>query len=60
MLILQHQLELQLSRPFKMQHLTIRRSPATICLWCLSAKDDLLHLHGRLLGLLKLNPTLNY
>ena len=25
-----------------------RRSPVTICFWCLSAKGELLHLHGRL------------
>ena len=30
--------------------LMIRRSPVTICLSCLSAKVELLHLHGRLSG----------
>ena len=33
--------------------LMIRRSPITICLWCLSAKGELLHLHSRLSGFLK-------
>ena len=28
--------------------LMIRRSPVTICLWYLSTKGELLHLHGRL------------
>ena len=28
--------------------LMIRRSPVTICLWCLSVKGELLHLHSRL------------
>ena len=28
--------------------LMICRSPVTICLWCLSAKGELLNLHGRL------------
>lgn len=32
----------------------IRRSPVTKCLWCLSEKEDLLSLHGRLVGLAKL------
>ena len=27
--------------------LMICRSPVTICLWCLSAKGELLHLHGQ-------------
>ena len=31
----------------------IRRSLDTVCLWCLSAKGDLLHLHGRLCGFVK-------
>ena len=31
----------------------IRRSLDTICLWCLSAKGELLHLHGRLCGFVK-------
>ena len=26
----------------------VRRSPASICVWCLSAKGELLHLHVRL------------
>ena len=30
--------------------LMIHRSPATICLWCLSTKGEFLHLHGRLSG----------
>ena len=30
-----------------------RRLPVTICLWCLSAKGYLLHLHGRLSGFVK-------
>ena len=33
--------------------LMIRRSPVTICLWCLSAKGELLHLHGSLSRFLK-------
>ena len=33
--------------------LIIRRSPITISLWCLSAKGELLRLHGRLSGFLK-------
>ena len=33
--------------------LMIHRSPVTICLWCLSAKGELLHLHGRLSGFVK-------
>ena len=33
--------------------LMIRRSPVTICLWYLSAKGELLHLHGRLSGFVK-------
>ena len=39
--------------------LMIRRSPATIRLCCLSSKGELLHLHGRLSGLLKINPYLD-
>ena len=35
------------------------RSPVAICLWYLSTKGELLHLHGRLLGLLKINPNLD-
>ena len=31
----------------------IRRSPATICLWYLSTKGELLHLHGRLSGFVR-------
>ena len=31
----------------------IRRSPVTICLWYLSTKGQLLHLHGRLSGFVK-------
>ena len=31
----------------------IRRSPVTICLWYLSTKEELLHLHGRLSGFVK-------
>ena len=31
----------------------ICRSPITICLWYLSTKGDLLHLHGRLSGFAK-------
>ena len=30
--------------------LMIRRSPVTMCLWGLSAKRELLHLHSRLSG----------
>ena len=33
--------------------LMIRRSPATICLWYLSTKGELLHLHGSLTGFVK-------
>ena len=33
--------------------LMIHRSPVTICLWCLSAKGELLHLRGRLSGFVK-------
>ena len=31
----------------------IHRSPVTICLWYLSTKGELLHLHGRLSGFAK-------
>ena len=31
----------------------MRRSPVTICLWYLSAKGELLQLHGRLYGFVK-------
>ena len=30
--------------------LMVCRFPVIICLWCLSAKGELLHLHGRLSG----------
>ena len=33
--------------------LIIRRLPVTICLWYLSTKGELLHLHGRLSGFVK-------
>ena len=33
--------------------LIIRRSPVTLSLWCLPAKGELLHLHGRLSGFLQ-------
>ena len=33
--------------------LMIRRSPVTMCLWCLSAKGELLHFHGRQSGFVK-------
>ena len=33
--------------------LMIRRSTVTICLWCLSAKGELQHLHGRISGFVK-------
>ena len=33
--------------------LMIRRLPVTICLWYLSTKGELLHLHGRLSGFVK-------
>ena len=48
-----------LIKSFLKTFLMILRSPITICLWCLSAKGELLHLHGRLSGLLKLNPNLD-
>ena len=38
---------------FKRLFLIIRRSPVPICLWRLSAKGVLLHLHGRLSGFIK-------
>ena len=57
---LQHQLEMKLSRPFNMQRLAfktlflmIHRSPVTICLYCLSVKGELLHLHGTPSGFVK-------
>ena len=40
-------------KSFLKTFLTIRRSPVTICLWCLSAKGKLLNLHGRLPGFVK-------
>ena len=27
-----------------------RRSPVTICLWCVLASEELFHFHGRLCG----------
>ena len=42
-----------MKRFLKTLFLVIRRSPTTICLWCLSAKEELVHLHGRLSGFAK-------
>ena len=42
-----------------MLFLMIRRSPVTICLWYLSKKGELLHLHVDYLRLLKINPNLD-
>ena len=39
-----------LIKNFLKTFLMIRRSPVTICLWGLSAKRELLHLHSRLSG----------
>ena len=42
-----------IKRFLKTLFLMIRRTPVTICLWCLSAKGELLHLRGRLSGFVK-------
>ena len=43
----------------KILFLMICRSPATICLWYLSTKGQLLQLNVEYLGLLKINPNLD-
>ena len=42
-----------IKRFLKTLFLMIRRSPATICLWYLTTKGELLHLHARLSGFVK-------
>ena len=42
-----------IKRFLKTLFLMIRRPPVTICLWYLSIKGELFHLHGRLSGFVK-------